>query len=115
MIDLHPDHLEAAYEFLTRFEPFKSWDLPPAHEVEFTVYGNKVKCGDYVEESLQPHIRISNYFIGRIFSLLQVMAHEMTHLYQYQRKSNSKHYHNAEFKALAKEICEIHGWDERLF
>ena len=112
MIDLHPDHLEAAYEFLCRFEPFIQWKLPPASDVEFTVYSDKRKCGDYVHNG---HIRISNYFIGRIFSLLQVMAHEMTHLYQFQRKTNSKHYHNAEFKELAKEICDIHGWDYRLF
>ena len=115
MIDLHPDHLEAAYEFLTRFEPFRSWNLPPAEEVIFTVYGSKVKCGDYATDNGKHHIRISDFYIARLASLLVVMAHEMTHLYQYQRKTNSKHYHNAEFKELAKEICDIHGWDEKLF
>ena len=116
MIDLHPDHLEAAYEFLCRFEPFIQWKLPSAHEVAFTVNATKSKRGEYeLRLDGTHHILISINCTGLIDSLIKVMAHEMTHLYQFQRKTNSKHYHNAEFKELAKEICDIHGWDYRLF
>ena len=115
MIDLHPDHLEAAYEFLTRFEPFKSWGLPPSEEVIFSVRRSRDAGSFNLEQNKTPHIMLSMNHIGRIRPLLTIMAHEMIHQYQYQQGTNTKHYHNAEFKALSKEICDIHGWDYLLF
>ncbi|CAG4882363.1 conserved protein of unknown function [Georgfuchsia toluolica] len=122
MIQLMPHHLVAMYDCLRALPPFEQWGLPESDEVEFHVTRNRRDRGDYTWKKTRRHpeethvIYVSGALIATFGSLARVMAHEMIHLYQRHRKSETSNtVHNAEWHALAEEICDIHGWDYRLF
>lgn len=43
------------------------------------------------------------------------MAHEMIHLHQHLRKTETRAQHNAEFKRLAAQVCAQHIFDPKSF
>ena len=113
-----PNMLVAAYEFLCLMPPFSRWHLPVSDEVEFHVMRQYDREGDYEgPPSRKNHlIRCSSRWIGHTDNLLRVMAHEMIHLHQRLRKSDTPNTnHNREFVRLADQVATTHGWDPRLF
>ena len=114
---LTPEMLAAAYEFLRASAPFRAWGLPHADDVEFHVIGARDRRGHYCRgESARHRIAISAANVGHSETLLRTIAHEMLHLYQNERGSEtSKTEHNAEFRRLARAVCLHHGFDPRAF
>jgi hypothetical protein len=114
---LTPEMLVAAYEFLRVSAPFRAWKLPDADEVEFHVIGARDRRGHYCTGEGALHcIAISAANVGHSETLIRTVAHEMLHLHQRERRSETPHTeHNAEFRRLARLVCVHHGFDPRAF
>jgi predicted SprT family Zn-dependent metalloprotease len=106
-VNITPDILHAAYEYLKVTPPFRGWKLPDADEVEFVV-GNSDQCEGYYHEG-KWRIEISQKLITRTYSLMEIMAHEMIHFYLERRGVRT--HHGAAFKKCAARVCREHGFD----
>ena len=115
MLHVTPAMMEAAYEFLSCFPPFKGWRLPHADEIEFRVSAEAHLCGLYEQISDKHRISVSATTTVQTDSLIKVMAHEMIHLYQSLHYTDQGPEHNEQFHKLAKGICRRHGFDPGLF
>lgn len=115
-LHLTPDILRAAYALLASCQPFHRWNLPDSEDVKFNVVRSLDLRGWYVNQKGTHTIAISSGCCALLDSLLKITAHEMLHLHQKQSGMESPHaQHNAAFNKLAAQICEIHGWDVKLF
>lgn len=113
---LTPKMLEAAYEFLRTTAPFRSWKLPHGDHVEFHVWRHKKLEGLYIRWcDGRAAIKVSFTNVEHPSHALKVVAHEMIHLHQDIRGTDSRKEHNAEFKRLAKRVCRLHLWNEENF
>jgi hypothetical protein len=112
------ENLPAAYEFLRACQPFHRWNLPEADAVEFKVTRDR-DCWGYMHgdvRSPDAAIGISEIRVGSAATLLQVMAHEMIHLRQHVRRTETSNtQHNAEFMRLARLVCKHHCFDLKAF
>lgn len=115
---LTPFNLEAAYALLLTAPPFRAWRLPPPDQVEFKVSATRERmagCAKYRYKD-QWEIDVSSRFVSTLANLIECMAHEMIHLRQMVRKTETKGVeHNAEFRKLAKQVCARHGFDPKRF
>lgn len=110
---LTPDALATAYEYIRATFP---WKLPHADEVAFHVVRDPRIFADFgFDDDGGPLIRVSAAKNRTSSTLLMSVAHEAIHLYQYLNKLDRGGEHNADFKARAKRICTVHGWDAELF
>ncbi|HXQ51150.1 MAG TPA: SprT-like domain-containing protein [Stellaceae bacterium] len=114
---LTPEMLATAYEFLRVSAPFRAWKFPDADEVEFHVIRARDRRGHYCQGEGAPHrIAVSAANVGHTETLIRTVAHEMIHLYQRERRSDTTNAeHNAEFLRLARLVCLHHGFDPRAF
>jgi predicted SprT family Zn-dependent metalloprotease len=110
-VNITPDILHAAYEYLRACPPFKRWKLPHADVIEFHVIRHQSTAGRCHKNPLR--IDISHELIKRTHSLMETMAHEMIHLYLDRLGVRSEH--GADFKRCAALVCKHHGFDVALF
>lgn len=117
MLAMTPAMLEHAYDLLRVTPPFVRWKLPPSEDVQFHVTSTLTTRGRFfVSGSGIPVIEVSDACSGTLDHLVQVMAHEMVHLYEdVKLGSRCDVEHSAKFKRLAKLVCKHHGWDEKMF
>ena len=114
--DITPDQLYACYEFMRIMPPFSSYKIPPASEVEFQIVNDHRLHGWHKRnENCQNIFAISRNSVGHTVSLLFYVAHEMIHLVQAERGTHTRAAHNAEFRKIAEKVCEIHGFDLKVF
>lgn len=109
--------LETSYEYLRSAPPFKRWKLPVTDEVEFVVSTSK-SCGGWynIKEDGTHLIAISQNSVGTSTDLIEIMAHEMIHLYEEHNglaKGSSEH--GVSFKKRAKLVCRHHGFNYEAF
>lgn len=101
------------YDFLRVNPPVSGWRLPPSSKVVFEVKPLDDCFGDY---SPDPHtIRLSTKQCEDLMDALTTVAHEMVHMRLWQIKDPLWAEHGASFKALAKQICNVWGFDEQKF
>ena len=116
---LTPDVLGAAYDYLRHTRPFKAMRIPESDDVAFVVSRRVDRLGHYTRECGKPdshEIHISESSVGSTSRLMEVMAHEMLHLYQDMVGTSTKNTaHNAEFRRIAKRICSEHVFDPKAF
>lgn len=116
---LNEDVLRSCYAFLTTTEPFCRWNLADADDVKFIITGRRDCYGHYRHCTGYPYqheIMVSMHFVGRTHTLVEVMAHEMIHLFQRETKTDSSTTeHNAAFKNHARHVCRYHGFDPKTF
>jgi hypothetical protein len=115
---LTPDILAAAYEYLRATPPFRGWRLPHADEIGFTVSRHRDRHSHLIGyvRSTEAEIAVSEMVVGSSLTLIEAMAHEMVHLKQHLRRSEtSKTAHNAEFRRLAALVCRHHHFDPKTF
>jgi hypothetical protein len=111
---LTPESLAAMYELVRVLPPFSKWNLPDAEDVEFHVSGFRNRNGDY---SADPHtIRLSIHSTDHIGKALEVMAHEMLHMAQHLKGSETANtIHNADFRRTWGKIARMYGWDAKAY
>ena len=116
-LQLKPENLAAAYDYLRTTPPFSSWKLPPSDEVEFAVTRHRDREGDHcVYQYTAEHvIRVSSAAIKTTDALMQVIAHEMLHARQEITKTARRGEHNPQFRTIARRICKVHGWPTETF
>jgi len=114
---LTPEMLATAYDFLRASAPFHAWRLPESDDVEFHVIGARDRRGHYCAGDGALHrIAISAANVGHSETLIRTIAHEMVHLHQRERRSDTPNTeHNSEFWHLARLVCIHHGFDPRAF
>jgi len=117
-LPLNRERLRLAYDLLAECPPFEGWNMPDSHDVKFTLMRSKDSRGWYLWHKKQKlhEIGISVNCIGNLAELVRVMAHEMIHLHERKTGAVSPHaMHNAAFIGWAKQVCEIHQFDFKLF
>ncbi len=123
MLHLTPSVLCGAYDFLRTTQPFRRWMLPPMEGlptldgVTFRVMKTRHRQGLYKwDHRKNTHvISVSQGQVSHTRTLIVVMAHEMVHLYQNMRGTDTRAQHNAEFYRLARIVCRCHGFDSAEF
>ena len=118
-LKLRPDrHLYGAYDYLRKTEPFAGWKptLPEPDAVRFVVTRERKRQGYFIVRDGFPEIGVSQVCIGSTASLMELMAHELIHLFQWIAKTETRNVqHNAEFSRLAKRVCAAHVFDPGQF
>lgn len=111
-----PESLAAAYECLRAFDPFRRWALPHATTMKFRVIRSRTDHGAFWVDGQTPVMEISERKHGHLGSLLETVGHEMIHLHQRLKRTDTPNaQHNAEFNRIAKRVCRTFGWDEGQF
>ena len=120
-LNLTPDLLEGAYEYLRRSPPFREWRLPDGDHVVFRVLGARDRFGHFRGWHRRgdgcdrfSEIAISARKVKTTQMLIATMAHEMIHLYQ-DENGTARGHHNPEFHRLAARVCTMHGFDPATF
>ncbi|HTK02665.1 MAG TPA: SprT-like domain-containing protein [Bordetella sp.] len=120
-LNLTPDLLEGAYEYLRRSPPFREWRLPDGDHVVFRVLGARDRFGHFRGWHRRgdgcdrfSEIAISARKVKTTQMLIATMAHEMIHLYQ-DENGTARGHHNPEFHRLAARVCAMHGFDPPTF
>ena len=115
-LPLTPEMMACAYEYFCHTPPFNKWNLPASEDVKFVVVRDPNTAGWHKMVDDKHIIGLSRGAIGRTHSLMEVMAHEMIHAHQRETNMETKGAaHNAAFLKLAKRVCDVHGFDPKLF
>lgn len=118
-MDLTPEVLAAAYEYLRATPPFKAWKLPHADEVEFSVTKHRDHEGGHTTYCNKPNehiIYVSSYYIKSTPDLMECLGHEMIHMRQRPHRDwRVRAKHNAEFNKLNARFCKLHGLETEVF
>lgn len=116
MLHFEPHHLEAVYELLRMFPPFKGWKLPPADEVEFHVVRMKGQDQADCRWNGNRHVlRIAANKHATLASLIATMAHEMTHIHLDMAYPRDRAHHGFRFQKHANLVCRHHTLDRGQF
>ncbi len=117
-LPLTPETLAAAYDLLCTTPPFNKWNLPDHEDVTFKV----TKSKDYIAACRRSDkgnylIEVSSSYVGRTAYLLETMAHEMIHVHEVGTGicKSGRSDHGVSFKKFAGQVCEIHGFDPKVF
>lgn len=114
-LTLTPEMLEAGYVLLKTTKPFRSWSLPDPDEIVFHVTRHRTVGADCWAGRKSPaEIRVSEHYTGSLARLLEIEAHEMVHLYQMLRGTETPGaLHNAEFMKLIRQVAKHHAMDAK--
>lgn len=113
---LTPEVVAAAYELLRATKPFKSWALPSADKVKIRVTRQRNICANsLVTEERHYFLSVSTYYHSQLGTLLPTVAHEMCHFREGAFSWRNDVAHSALFRRLAKQVCNVHGFDPNSF
>ena len=115
-LQLTPDMLVNAYEYLRITLPFRRMNLPEGDQLLFRVIGAKDRLGYFrgryrrgKREDFN-EIAISANEVSSTELLMATMAHEMIHLYQHESGTCPRGFHNKKFRQIAARVCRLHGF-----
>jgi hypothetical protein len=117
-LDFTAETLRAAYDYLVTTPPFRSWGLPDSDDVRFKVGRFRSHCAHYQWDGKQHTITASINAIGHTDTLFRKMAHEIVHLHLEELGMDSRgtaNTHSGAFRRLAADVCDVHGWDVKVF
>lgn len=114
-IQLNPEMLAHAYEYMACQPPFSKWNLPSSEDVKFSVIKNKDRFAHHQRIGDVHHIVFSSRYVGRHELLLATMSHELIHLHMDQACMSMKNPHGAAFQKFADRICKLHEFDRLIF
>lgn len=116
---LTPERVGAVYDCLRFFVPFTRMKLPPADEIAFHITRHNDRQAHYtcLKRAREGHeIAVSDFWQWTFSNLQKVVAHEMIHLYQSLRETDSPiTQHNAEFRVLSERVCKHFNWNVATF
>lgn len=115
-LEITPDIIRNAYEYLRSTKPFKHWKLPHSDKIKIKTILPNDKLGEWSIKDKQHCISINDKLIGSTLNLMQTLAHEMIHLAQYILKQETPNTeHNKDFYNKIKIIAKYHGFDSKWF
>ncbi len=117
-MQITPEMMRGAYEYLRQTPPFNQWKLPPGREVKFFVMKTKRYQALYsrYRHTNQHLIEVSGTRCSHTITLINLISHEMIHMYQALKGTEPPvAQHNAEYYELTKLVCEEHGFDPKNF
>lgn len=116
MLQLTPELCAGLYDALRVSPFFAQYKLPHADEVAFHIIKNPRVSATCCWHKGSASIEISENSCGTWHTLSWVVAHEMIHLVQSVRGTDSaRSDHNAEFRRIARACCRHFCWDEKNF
>jgi len=113
--NLTPEQVYSCYEFMRTMPPFCQYKMPPGDEIEFQVVKDRRLFGWHKMIKGRHIVAISKNGIGFTSSLIFFVSHEMIHLLQAERGTDTNSIHNAEFRKIAKTVCRLNGFDYKAF
>lgn len=118
-LKLTPDLLKLNYEMNKACAPFNRWNLPPSESIIFKVTRDRRVAGYHkTYTNGTQEIGISQRCVGTLVTLTRIMQHEQIHVRQENSKPKTSTpgvEHNAEFRRLSDQVCDIHIWDRMEF
>lgn len=100
-------HIEHTYTFLRAMPPFHRMRLPEADDVVFRALTTRQYGGHFKWQEGAPYeIAVSSASTEDAHALLEIVAHEMIHLYQKLNKTETRSHHNAEFRRISARVCQ---------
>lgn len=116
-LPLTPTNLRAAYDFLASTAPFKDWNLPDGEDITFKVLRRRDTDAQIDTNKNKVTIAVSAGRNGHTATVLLSLAHEMIHLHETRCKIRWRgvEHHGRAFRKWAAEVCEVHGFDPKLF
>ena len=114
-LNLTPDVLRAAYDYLNATRPFVRWNLPDGDDVVFRVVRTPNLYAWYERKRGRHLIAVSRSSVGHTPTLIETMAHEMIHLHEEANGAKTRGEHSAAFKRWAVQVCAVHGFDPKRF
>lgn len=117
-LHMTPELMEAAYDRLRMTPPFKGWNLPSPDDLAFHVKDYKDRFGHFqdMDGTGWKNITVSSRHVRSLYTLDEVMAHEMCHVREWQLLGNRfKGDHGPRFRRLADQVCRHHGFDRSRF
>lgn len=109
MVPVTAETIRSVYVLLQTFPPFSRWHLPKAEKLNFVVAPLISMWGDY--DPVSKTLRISSAKVSTFQNLVLAVAHETIHVKQDMGKWPVKNPHNADFKRMAKQVCEAFSFD----
>lgn len=107
-MNVNAEHVLAVCKMLLAFHPFNRWHLPAT--VNTAVVPFKSFRADYDPKTHT--IRVSFEKITTFHCLVEAVAHEMIHVRQDRiGRWPVKDAHNADFRRMAKQVCEHFPFD----
>lgn len=118
MLNITPEVVRQTYSLLNSTLPFRKWNLPEPDDVIFFVSKDRTLSGWYCinRRGKRPkhELAVSIARVGTLYTLCEVVAHEMVHLHQSINKMD-RHRHGVCFRKLADEVCASLGFDVKAF
>lgn len=112
-LPLTPELLAHAWDYICCLPPFDKMSMPPSDDIKFRVTKATKHFGQYQIRGGAHHIDISSRLVGSHIVLLSTLMHEGIHLHL--QEVDACDMHGPNFKALAKVVCDLHGFDELTF
>lgn len=114
MLNITPETLQGAYDFLRSTEPFCRWNLPDGEDVKFKVVKTHKNHAWYRCVNYKHVMAVSSNTVGHTLTLLESMAHEMIHMYEVHALKRQPT-HGKVFQKWKAEVCKFHGFDPKRF
>lgn len=115
-LKITPELMALVYDFISECDPFSRWNMPHSEDVKFVVTRSRVTRGIYYKEGDKHVIGASINCCGWVYTLCEVIAHEMVHLHQNATGQETPHAeHNAAFMKMAEEVCHSFGFHPHTF
>lgn len=105
--------LAQVYSMLAAMPPFDRFNLPSDASIQFKVNRSGMAKGTY--EPDPNTITISKPEHKDYQDVVGTVAHEIVHLALERRGSRDHSNHDAEFNALAAEVCNLWNWNFKEF
>lgn len=113
-----PARLRAIYTMLLAMPPFDKWGLPEPTAIRFSVLRG-ADCAEYSTDwKDRPEISVNMDLHIWLDQVVESVAHEMVHLRQdalERLPERHERQHNAEFRKLARVVCQSLGFDVQRF
>lgn len=97
------------YFYLSTLRPFIDFKLPNVVNIEFKVNKSKTLIGSY--ENYPHTICVSSVLCETYKDVLETIAHEMIHLHLEIGGKENHCEHDEHFNLIAKQVCDVFGWD----
>ena len=113
-----PQRLRAIYTMLCVMPPFNRWGLPEPKLLKFSVLTGDDHAEYSVDFKDRPEIAVNADTHLTLAQVIESVAHEMVHLRQdalERLPDRHERQHNAEFRKMARSVCQQLGFDVQRF